>query len=286
MNTGFIPTLAGAGTTSLVIELAFELAARGRAITLVDADPVAELSVRTRTRPRTPLSDVFGWSECDAAVHGSATPLDARVAIVPVDDGRFVGAGLALTPGVLAACAAAQAPCGALFIDLPPAGAPATSAALTVLDGVVGVIPATAAGVRSIAAFLRLVLGTRTRAGQPPTLRALVLAQTRDGEASDAIARELSRCTSAVVPTVSVPWDRDLERDSLRRELNGSRSAALKRAIAQLADAIEDSVTTAPAPEAVMNRDEVPAGRLVRSASSEAAVGRPRTTGGGAIARP
>jgi len=272
MKTGFIPTLAGAGTTSLVMELALELGARGQTITLVDADPIAELSVRTRTRPRAPLSDVFGWSEREAAAE-SATPLDARVAIVPVDDGRFVGAGLALAPTVLSACIALHAQRGSVFVDLPPAGAPAASAALTVLDGVVGVIPATAAGVRSIAAFLRLVLGTRTQAGPPPVLLALVLAQTRYGESSEAVARELSRCTSAVVPTVSLPWDRDLEMDSLRRELTRSRSAAFTRAIAELADALDGKRAAGSAPEAVKERAEAASGRAIRvarSASSDA----------------
>jgi len=237
MKIGFIPTIAGAGATSLALEITFALARRGQQTTLVDADPSAELSARTRTRPSSPLKDVFGWSESDAR-NATGTQVDSGVVVVPADGGRFVGAGLALSPLVLSACADAFLARGPVLVDLPPPGSPSTSAALGVLDGVIGIVPATAAGVRSLAPFLRLVLGARTLPGGPPALVALVLCQVRDGELSASIARDITECTGDLVPTVIAPWDPSIEAAALRTERSTTRMSAISACVTLLAEAI------------------------------------------------
>jgi len=241
MKTAILPTIGGAGATSLALTLAYELAGRGRAVTLVDADPSAELSARTGSRTPAPLADLFSWSEAEAAAAKPAK-LEGDVAIVPADHGRYVGAGIALGPATLAACVRAQGARGPVLVDLPPVGSPATSAALSVLESVIGVVPATAAGLRSLAPFLRLLLGARTRPGGPPALVGIVVTHTREGEASEAIGTELAGTVGRLVRSVIVPWDPSLEISALRTERAWSTSAATRAAIAPLVDLLGEEL--------------------------------------------
>jgi len=267
MIIGWIPAVAGGGATSLLLATATRLAYRGQRVVIVDADPLAELSRRLRLRPTRPLDDIFRWNEAEAK---QATPrhVAQNVFVVPADPGRFAGSGVACNPAALTSCTRAlEAEFGCVFIDLPPAGAPAAAAALSLIDAFVAVTPATGSGIGSLPALLRLALASRRASGPIPKLLAVATGPVRDREASQAIGDRLVATCGLSCLCTAVPYDPEVEQASLAgyASINTS-SESFATALSSLATVVLSSLTNAKSPttpppdasDAVSSRNAAP----------------------------
>lgn len=214
MIIGVMPCIAGAGATSISLAAGALLAERGSKVSLVDADPAAELSALLDVRPERPMVDLLSWGGAAQATPGAVSVAE-RLQVIPMHQGRFI-AQAAPPRASLKAALDGQRSADVVIVDLAPAGQPITTELLALIDALLLVVPARGAGLRALPGVLRLLLSLPAR--ERPELAAVAVTMGRAGDPSQQASADVRRALGEAVPVLELPWQARIEASALAQK--------------------------------------------------------------------
>ncbi len=203
----------GVGKTTVAINLAYSMAARGRSVLLVDTDPQGSigLSLSRGIRERPGFYDaVTGGGDASELVLSTRLPglrlLTAGHLDIPLGAADFQEPFRDAMSDVLRSLA--EGDDDLLLIDTPAGMVGATMAVLGVSDWVLIPQQAEPLGVRSVPQVLRAIVGLR-RGGQPVGVAGILMTMVQAGqrESLEAESQLRSALPEGIMCTTAIPRD-------------------------------------------------------------------------------